>query len=73
CVFPGCNRRARRTDKDHRRPWPLGPTSPDNVDCLCRHHHRAKHAVFTVLRDTDGSYLWISRGGWQFLRQPKGY
>jgi hypothetical protein len=73
CVFPGCNRRARRTDKDHRRPWPLGPTSPDNVDCLCRHHHRAKHAVFTVLRDTDGSYLWISRGGWQFLRQPKGF
>ncbi|MCW2573324.1 MAG: hypothetical protein JWO88_3382, partial [Frankiales bacterium] len=25
------------------------------------------------LRDTDGTYLWISRGGWQFLRQPKGY
>jgi hypothetical protein len=73
CVFPGCNRRARRTDKDHRRPWPLGPTSAGNVDCLCRHHHRAKHAVFTVLRDTDGSYLWISRGGWQFLRQPKGF
>jgi hypothetical protein len=73
CVFPGCGRRARRTDKDHRRPWPLGPTSPDNVDCLCRHHHRAKQAVFTVLRDTDGSYLWISRGGWQFLRQPKGF
>jgi hypothetical protein len=73
CVFPGCNRRARRTDKDHRRPWPLGPTSPDNLDCLCRHHHRAKQAVFTVLRDTDGSYLWISRGGWQFLRQPKGF
>jgi hypothetical protein len=73
CVFPGCGRPARRTDKDHRRPWPTGPTSADNGECLCRHHHRAKHAVFTVLLDDDGSYLWISRGGWQFRRHPKGY
>jgi hypothetical protein len=73
CVFPGCGRPARRTDKDHRRPWPAGPTSADNGQCLCRHHHRAKHAVFTVLRDSDGSYLWVSRGGWQFRRQPKGF
>ena len=73
CVFPGCNRPARRTDKDHRRPWPLGPTSAQNVDCLCRHHHRAKHAVFTVLRDADGTYIWITRGGWRFLRHPKGF
>jgi len=73
CVFPGCGRPARRTDKDHRRPWPDGPTSADNGQCLCRHHHRAKHTVFTVLRDPDGSYLWISRGGWQFRRHPKGF
>ena len=73
CVFPGCGRPARRTDKDHRRPWPAGPTSADNGQCLCRHHHRAKHAVFTVVADPDGGYLWISRGGWQFRRHPKGY
>ena len=73
CVFPGCNRRATRTDKDHRIPWPAGRTSADNGQCLCRHHHRAKHAVFTVLRDPDGSYLWITRGGWEFRRQPKGF
>ncbi|MDT7546163.1 MAG: hypothetical protein QOE99_2273 [Actinomycetota bacterium] len=73
CVFPGCNRRATRTDKDHRIPWPAGRTSADNGQCLCRHHHRAKHAVFTVLRDTDGSYVWITRGGWEFRRQPKGF
>ncbi|MBK5305216.1 MAG: DUF222 domain-containing protein [Frankiaceae bacterium] len=73
CVFPGCGRPARKTDKDHRRPWPAGPTSADNGDCLCRHHHRAKHTIFTVLRDTDGSYIWITRGGWQFRRHPKGY
>jgi hypothetical protein len=73
CVFPGCGRPAIRTDKDHRIPWPIGPTSVDNGQCLCRHHHRAKHTVFTVLRDTDGSYIWITRGGWQFRRQPKGF
>ena len=73
CVFPGCGRQARKTDKDHRRPWPTGPTSGDNLDCLCRHHHRAKHAVFTVLRDPDGDYLWITRGGWEFRRHPQGF
>ena len=73
CVFPGCGRPARKTDKDHRRPWPTGPTNADNLDCLCRHHHRAKHAIFTVLRDPDGDYLWITRGGWQFRRHPQGY
>jgi hypothetical protein len=73
CVFPGCGRPATRTDKDHRIPWPAGATSADNGECLCRHHHRAKHAVFTVLRDPDGSYIWITRGGWQFRRQPKGF
>jgi hypothetical protein len=73
CVFPGCGRRATRTDKDHRLPWPVGRTSADNGECLCRHHHRAKHAVFTILRDTDGSYLWITRGGWEFRRHPKGF
>jgi hypothetical protein len=73
CVFPGCGRPATRTDKDHRIPWPAGATSADNGECLCRHHHRAKHTVFTVMRDTDGSYIWITRGGWQFRRQPKGF
>jgi hypothetical protein len=73
CVFPGCGRRATRTDKDHRIPWPAGRTSADNGECLCRHHHRAKHAVFTILRDTDGSYVWITRGGWEFRRHPKGF
>jgi hypothetical protein len=73
CVFPGCNRPAAKTDKDHRIPWPDGPTSTRNGQCLCRHHHRAKQAVFTVLLDDNGDYIWISRGGWEFRRHPKGY
>jgi hypothetical protein len=71
CVFPGCNRRA--VDLDHRIPWPLGPTSADNGQCLCRHHHRAKHTVFRVTRNPDGSYTWTTRGHWRFHRRPKGF
>ena len=71
CVFPGCHRRI--TDIDHRIPWPLGPTSAANLQLLCRHHHRAKQAVFTVELTPDGDYLWTTRGGWQFLRHRQGY
>jgi hypothetical protein len=72
CVFPGCHRPARATDKDHRIPWPIGPTDTSNLQCLCRHHHRAKQTVFTVeLLDRD--YRWTTRGGWQFWRTHQGY
>ena len=71
CVFPGCHRRV--TDVDHRIPWPLGPTAEHNLQLLCRHHHRAKQAVFDVELTADGGYLWTTRGGWQFLRHRQGY
>jgi hypothetical protein len=73
CVFPGCGRPASRTDKDHRVPWPAGKTTAANGQCLCRHHHRAKHTVFTVTRDPDGAYDWTTRGHWQFHRRPQGF
>jgi hypothetical protein len=72
CVFPGCSRPAARTDKDHRIPWPLGPTAPGNLQCLCRHHHRAKQTSFTITFDTSG-YHWTTRGGWRFSRRLQGY
>ncbi|MCU1587005.1 MAG: hypothetical protein JWN31_498 [Frankiales bacterium] len=71
CVFPGCHRRI--TDVDHRIPWPLGPTAAANLQLLCRHHHRAKQAVFTVELTMNGDYLWTSRGGWQFTRHRQAY
>jgi hypothetical protein len=43
CRFPGCRRRARACDLDHRREWPAGSTSHENLCCLCEHHHRLKH------------------------------
>ncbi|MEO6205264.1 MAG: HNH endonuclease signature motif containing protein [Mycobacteriales bacterium] len=73
CIYPGCGRPARRCDKDHRNPWPGGATSAANGQCLCRHHHRAKQAVFTVTLQPDGSYRWATRGHWHFHRQPQGF
>jgi hypothetical protein len=74
CVFPGCRRRAGRTDKDHRDPWPHGATSAENMQCLCRHHHRAKHSgLFTVHPDPDGTIVWTTRSGHAFHRRPQGY
>jgi hypothetical protein len=71
CVFPGCHRRV--TDTDHRIPWPLGPTHPDNLQCLCRRHHRAKQALFEVHLQPDGTTTWTTRGGWPFHRRPRPY
>ena len=49
CVFPGCTVDARSCDLDHLAPYvpvhrggPPGQTSPANLACLCRRHHRAK-------------------------------
>jgi hypothetical protein len=56
CRFPGCRARAGICDLDHRREYPDGPTSHDNLCCLCEHHHRLKHQA----------------PGWQFDSGPQG-
>ena len=71
CTFPGCHRRV--TDKDHRIPWPRGSTSAENLSCLCRHHHRAKHTSFTVAQAADGVLTWTTRGGHTYQRLPHAY
>ncbi|MCU0262706.1 MAG: HNH endonuclease [Candidatus Nanopelagicales bacterium] len=43
CRFPGCSVPARDCDLDHLVPFPVGPTSADNLHALCRRHHRLKH------------------------------
>ncbi|HEY3016208.1 MAG TPA: HNH endonuclease signature motif containing protein [Nocardioides sp.] len=73
CVFPFCQRPARRCDVDHVVPHPRGPTATDNLAPLCRRHHRLKtHGgwAYTVLE--PGSYLWRSPHRHQFLRDHTG-
>ncbi|EFQ82915.1 HNH endonuclease domain protein [Aeromicrobium marinum DSM 15272] len=42
CQAPGCLTPADRCDLDHRRPWPEGNTSGENMWALCRRHHSMK-------------------------------
>ncbi len=67
-MFPGCPVPGRRCDKDHRDRWSHGPTTEDNTACLCRRHHRAKHASFTLARAPDGSHRWTTRTGHNYTR-----
>jgi len=61
CRFPGCTRPARYCDIDHLTPWPAGTTTPANLHCLCRHHHRTKQATgWTVTMTPDGVCTWTS-------------
>ena len=71
CVFPGCGIDARSCDLDHITPYlarddggPPGQTSPVNLACLCRRHHRLK--TFTAWhyeRLPDGDYEWTDPYG----------
>jgi hypothetical protein len=71
CRFPGCNTRASVCDIDHNIPAPRGDTSAKNCCCLCRRHHRLKTFTdWTVQLQPDGSCLWTSPGGRQFVSDP---
>lgn len=44
CTHPGCSRPPAWCDAHHIIPWADGgPTSLDNLELLCRPHHRMKH------------------------------
>jgi hypothetical protein len=60
CRFPGCTIDAERCDLDHHVPYPMGPTSADNLHALCRRHHRLKHELrgTRVARAPDGTLSW---------------
>ena len=52
CRMPGC--RSTVTDLDHIVAFPRGQTVPDNLQPLCRRHHRLKtHTRWRVTHDTD--------------------
>jgi antitoxin (DNA-binding transcriptional repressor) of toxin-antitoxin stability system len=74
CTFPGCTVPGERCDIDHREPWPHGPTTDTNCHCLCRRHHRAKQAYFTIELDPDtGDTIWTTPVGPQYRRPPPTY
>jgi hypothetical protein len=62
CRFPGCQ--SRRVDLHHIQHWANGgPTSQDNLLCLCRRHHMIVHAKGYIItasgqfRTRDGKLI----------------
>ncbi len=64
CRFPGCDKPAQFCDIDHTVPYPVGPTHPSNLKCLCRFHHLLKTFGNGVAgwRDRqlpNGTVIWV--------------
>jgi hypothetical protein len=57
---------------DHTVPYPLGPTHPSNLKCLCRKHHLLK-TFWTGWHDEqrpDGTVIWTSPTGQTYTTRP---
>ncbi|NHN54882.1 DUF222 domain-containing protein [Calidifontibacter sp. DB0510] len=74
CRFPGCLAPARSCDLDHVIPWQRGgPTTPTNLQSLCRHHHRLKTDTSWRVTMTDtGVCTWTSPLGRTYVTTPDG-
>lgn len=71
CRFPGCATPADRTQLDHVTPWPHGPTSADNLVCLCTSHHGFKHhAGWRLSMTPDGVCTWTAPTGRAHTTRP---
>jgi hypothetical protein len=70
-TFPGDSTPARRCDRDHRTPWPLGQTSEGNLQNLSRRWHRAKQNGWDSTLHPDGTVEWTSPTRGVYRRRPK--
>ncbi|WP_322612934.1 HNH endonuclease signature motif containing protein [Dermacoccus abyssi] len=72
CRFPGCMRPGEFCDADHVVPYADGgATSGENLQLLCRHHHRAKtFGGWAVVMRSDGVCVWNSPTGTWYRTDP---
>jgi hypothetical protein len=69
CRFPGCSRKARKSDLDHtQRHVDGGATHDGQLSALCRHHHRLKDEEkeptgWSLTQPIPGHLEWISPTG----------
>jgi len=82
CAFPTCRMPAHRCDLDHVQPFDHdhpergGQTVPDNLQPLCRRHHRLKthHPGWRVTRDPHtGTTTWMAPTGHTYTNTPPVY
>ncbi|MCV7278725.1 DUF222 domain-containing protein [Mycolicibacterium flavescens] len=75
CRAPGCDVPAELCDIDHTIPWPLGPTHPSNLKCLCRKNHlmktfRGGPDGWRDVQLPDGTVIWTSPSGHTYTTRP---
>jgi hypothetical protein len=73
CRFPGCTAPAEHCDIDHVIPYPIGPTHPSNLACLCRKHHHLKTfwtGDWALILFPDGTAIWTSPTGRTYTTYP---
>jgi hypothetical protein len=73
CRFPGCAMPAEFCDIDHVVPFPVGPTHPSNLACLCRKHHLLKTfwiGDWALALSPDGAAVWTSPTGDTYTTYP---
>lgn len=74
CRFPNCHRRAQSCEIDHVVAFPAGPTAVTNLICVCKHHHRLKHATaWTPRLSRDGTVTWTDPYGQDWLTHPSDH
>ncbi|WP_257183247.1 HNH endonuclease signature motif containing protein [Corynebacterium cystitidis] len=75
CRWPGCNKPAVRTDKDHCVNFDDGgPTTAANMICLCRYHHNRKTdgSVSYILDPFTGDVYWLFNDGTYRVDEAEG-
>lgn len=70
CRGVGCTPPAKRCHKDHKRPYPKGPTAAGNLGSLSARCHRAKHNGWQLRPEPDGGTTWTSPLGRVYRRPP---
>src|SRR3954471_23624056 len=71
CRAPGCDVPADRCDLDHTIPYPIGPTHPSNLKCLCRTNHLMKTlGGWHDIQLPDGTVIWLSPSGRKHITTP---
>jgi hypothetical protein len=71
CRAPGCDVPADRCDIDHTIPYPIGPTHPSNLKCLCRTNHLMKtFGGWHDIQMPDGTVIWTSPSGRKYITKP---
>ncbi|RZU65246.1 uncharacterized protein DUF222 [Microterricola gilva] len=72
CRFPGCTRKAERSEIDHTHPFGYdGLSEEDNLAVLCKKHHRLKHNSRWRVRQLGlGGLRWVSPAGGIYDTHP---